>query len=106
MESWNTRLILAGYLRRAGHDEEGWREFAKVEAPRTDRAFYETNMAWFHGSVGRKKEFIEHLEKALSLSRTPGILNYIGTEVDFDRYRQDPDFHAVVEKHRRRLLGR
>lgn len=104
-ESWNTRLILAGYLIRNGQDEEGWKMFETVEAPRVDPTFYETNLAWFYGSVGRKKEFLEHLDQALRLSETPSILNYIKTEVDFDRYREDPDFQALVERHRKRLLG-
>jgi len=105
-ESWNTRLILAGYLIRAGHDEEGWKMFATVKAPRVNMQFFHTNMTWFHGSVGKKKEFLEHLEKALALSKTPGILNYVKTEVDFDRYRDDKDFKALIEKHRQRLGGR
>jgi len=104
-ESWNTRLILAGYLIRAGHEDEGWKMLATVKEPRVDKQLYHTNLAWFYGSVGKKKELLEHLGKALSLSKTPHILNYIRTEVDFDRYRDDPDFKALVEKHRRRLLG-
>jgi tetratricopeptide (TPR) repeat protein len=104
-ESWNTRLILAGYLIRAGHEEEGWEMFGTVEAPRVDQVHHETNLAWFYGSVGRKAEFLEHLGEALTLSRSPRILNYIATEVDFDRYREDPEFQALVERHRARLLG-
>jgi tetratricopeptide (TPR) repeat protein len=105
-ENWNTRLILAGYLIRAGRDEEGWKVFKTVQKPRVGLDFYHTNMAWFYGSIGKKKEFLEQLEKALSLSQTPGILNYINTEVDFDKYRQDKDFRNLVERHRRRLLRR
>ena len=55
--------------------------------------------------MGKKEEFLGHLQKALSLSRTPHILNYIRTEVDFDRYRSDPDFVGLVERHRARLSG-
>jgi len=105
-ESWNTRLILAGYLIRAGQKDEGWKVFATVKKPRVNHQFFHNNMAWFYGSAGRKKEFLEHLDKALELARTPAILNYINTEVDFDRYRKDEDFKALVEKHRRRLAPR
>lgn len=103
-ESWNTRLILAGYLIRAGREDEGWKMFKTVEKPPIDEEFFETNMAWFYASVSKKKEFLEHLNKALSLYETPHILNYIATEVDFDKYREDPEFKALVEKHRKRLM--
>ncbi|KAF0245357.1 MAG: hypothetical protein FD180_1672 [Planctomycetota bacterium] len=102
-ESWNTRLILAGYLIRAGRDDEGWKMFKTVEKPPIDEEFFETNMAWFYASVSKKKEFLEHLDKALSLHETPHILNYIKTEVDFDKYRNDAEFKALVERHRKRL---
>ena len=102
-EDWNTRLILAGYLIRAKRDDEGWKMLATVEKPRVDEQFYETNMAWFYGSVGKKAEFLEHLEKALSLATTPDILDYINTEVDFDQYRDAADFQALIDKHRKRL---
>lgn len=103
-EDWNTRLILAGYLIRAKHDDEGWKMFKTVEKPPVDEQFYETNMAWFYGSVGKKKEFLEHLGKALDLATEPSILNYIKTEVDFDKFREDADFKGLVEKHRKRLV--
>jgi tetratricopeptide (TPR) repeat protein len=103
-ESWFTQLVLAGYLIRAGQEDEGWAVFAKIQAPRTDKEQYQTNLAWFYASAGKKAEFLDHLGQALALSQTPGILTYIRTEVDFDRYRSDPDFQALVEKHRARLL--
>lgn len=103
-EDWNTRLILAGYLIRAKRDDEGWKMFKTVEKPPVDEQFYETNMAWFYGSVGKKKEFLEHLGKALDLATEPSLLNYIKTEVDFDKYREDAEFKALVEKHRKRLV--
>ena len=104
-ESWSTRLILAGYLIRAGHGDEGWAMFGTVEKPLTDHAFYHTNLAWFYASVGKKAEFLQHLDQGLTLSKTHRILNYIRTEVDFDRYRQDADFQKTVGRHRARLLG-
>jgi len=104
-ESWFTRLVLAGYLIRAGHADEGWRVFRTVRKPRGDHDRFHTNMAWFYASAGKKHEFLDHLAKALALSTTPHILSYIRTEVDFDRYRTDPDFKALIEKHRRRLTG-
>jgi tetratricopeptide (TPR) repeat protein len=104
-EDWNIRLILAGYMIRAGREDEGWRMFETVKEPRTERRFYHTNMAWFYGSIGKRDEFLDHLGKALALSRTPGILNYVRTEVDFDRYRSDAGFKALIEKHRARLIG-
>lgn len=104
-ESWHTRLILAGYLIRAGHPEEGWQMFKTVKKPRVNVNSFHTNMAWFYGSVGKKKKFLEHLKRALELSQSPGILNYIKTEVDFDRYRNDPDYKQLVHRHRKRLLG-
>jgi tetratricopeptide (TPR) repeat protein len=105
-ENWNTRLILAGYLIRAKRAEEGWRVFATVKKPRVNLLHYHTNVAWFYGSVGKKKEFLEALDRALTLSRTPGILDYIRQEVDFDRYREDEEFKVLVAKHEKRLLGR
>ena len=104
-ESWHTRLVLAGYLIRAGQAEEGWRVFRTVQKPRGNHDAYHTNMAWFYASAGKKREFLDHLDKALALSTTPRILSYIRTEVDFDRYRDAPDFKALIEKHRRRLSG-
>jgi len=104
-ESWNIRLILAGYLIRAGREADGWKAFKTVKKPRVSEDLYETNLAWFYGSIGRKAEFLEHLDRALALATGPHILNYIQTEVDFDRYRQDADFQQTVEKHRARLAG-
>jgi tetratricopeptide (TPR) repeat protein len=104
-EDWNLRLILAGYLIRAGKTQEGWRLYATVKEPRDDKAPYHMNMAWFHASVGKKKEFLDHLSKVLELSTTAQILTYITTEVDFDRYRSDPDFQALIARHRQRLLA-
>ncbi|TET37949.1 MAG: hypothetical protein E3J72_04465 [Planctomycetota bacterium] len=98
-ECWNTRLILAGYMIRAGRDDEGWKMFETVQKPRTDLLLYETNMAWFYGSVGKKKEFLEHLENALKMPSGSGVLSYVKMEVDFDRYRDDPDFKALIEKY-------
>lgn len=103
-EDWNTRLILAGYLIRGKHEEEGWKMFKTVEKPPVDEQFFETNMAWFYGSVGKKKELLEHLGKALDLATEPSLLNYIKTEVDFDKFRDDAEFKALVEKHRKRLV--
>jgi tetratricopeptide (TPR) repeat protein len=103
-EDWNTRLILAGYLHRAGKTDEGDEMLKTVEKPRVNHQYYETNMAWFYGSIGRKKKLLEHLGNALKLAKTPGILNYINTEVDFDKFRDDADFKALVEKHKKRLL--
>ncbi|MCC6739320.1 MAG: hypothetical protein IT452_09755 [Planctomycetia bacterium] len=103
-EDWNTRLILAGYLIRGKRDDEGWELFKTVQKPPVDEQFYETNMAWFFGSVGKKKEFLEHLGNALDLATEPSILNYIKTEVDFDKFRDDAEFKALVEKHRKRLM--
>jgi len=41
----------------------------------------------------------------LELSTTGHVLTYLATEVDFDRYRADADFQALVERHRNRLLA-
>jgi tetratricopeptide (TPR) repeat protein len=102
-ESWSTRLMLAGYLIRAKREDDGWAMFKTVEKPRLDEEFYYTNLAWFYGSVGKQAEFLENLEQALSRSTTAGILDYISTEVDFDRYREAVEFKALVEKYRAKL---
>jgi len=104
-EDWNARLVLAGYLLRAGREAEGWDLFATVQEPRVDKLLFHTNLAWFFASAGRRKELLHHLAQALALSTTPHILRYIATEADFDPYRADPEFEAVVERGRRRLLG-
>ncbi|MHC4663859.1 MAG: tetratricopeptide repeat protein, partial [Planctomycetota bacterium] len=97
-EDWNIRLILAGYLIRAGQEEEGWKIFETVEKPRANLQHFETNMAWFYGSVGRKKKFLEHLENALKLGGQ-SVLSYVNREADFDRYRDDADFKALIKKY-------
>ena len=43
------------------------------------------------------------LDRAMSLAASAGILDYVKSEVDFDRYRADGDFQALVERHRLRL---
>ena len=104
-ESWHTRLALAGYLIRAGQAREGWQQFEKVKKPRGNHESYHANLAWFHAAVGNKDELMSHLDKALTLSTSPHILIYIRAEVDFDPYRADPAFKALLEKHRPRLTA-
>jgi len=100
-EDWNARVILAGYLIRAGEEDEGWKTFESIKKPRENERLYETNMAWFYGSIGEKKEFLQHLENALKLDPGSSVLSYAKREVDFDRYRDDEDFRALLSKYAR-----
>jgi len=105
---WHTRLVLAGYLIRAGETKEGEELFRSVQPPvaEFELVSYEMNLAWFYGSTGRKAKFLEHLERALSSTHPREILRYIDGEPDFAPYRNDPDFRALIERHRARLGGR
>ncbi|MCE9584382.1 MAG: hypothetical protein K8T20_17990, partial [Planctomycetes bacterium] len=58
---------------------------------------------WFWASAGKRKEFLEHLGAALDLATERSFLNWVDTEVDFDAFRGDEEFKALVEKHRKRL---
>jgi len=104
-ESWNLRVIEAGYLVLAGQVDEGRRRFAAVSEPRGDREFWLTMQAWFHAVARDRAAFYRDFARALTESNSARILAWIGQDVDLDHYRSEDEFRALVERHRARLLG-
>ncbi len=103
-ESWNLQMIEAGYEVLAGHREKGLRLFEKVERPRAALEFYEIMRAWFFAVSEQREKFYKQFEHALEISRTTGILEWISQDVDLDVYRNEPEFQALVKKHRKRIM--
>ncbi len=102
-ESWCTRVCLAGYLILDHQDDAGWKMFKTVEMPRENQDSYYLNLAWFYAVAGKKSEFLDNLDHGLGLSQSPGVLDYVAQEVDFDAYRSLPEFVALINKHKARL---
>lgn len=104
-ESWNLQTIEAGYLVLNGQQEAGYKLFETVKPPRADRQFYEVMVAWFYAVSRQREKFYPAFETALANSRNTHILEWIDQDVDLDLYREEPDFKALVAKHKERLLG-
>ncbi|MGD0090782.1 MAG: hypothetical protein ABSE73_12755, partial [Planctomycetota bacterium] len=104
-ESWNLKMIEAGFMVLNGEREEGRKRFEMIARPRGDAQFYEDMLAWFYAVDKQREKFYTQFEHALSLSRSPHTLVWIEQDVDLDVYRGEPEFKALVEKHRRRILG-
>jgi tetratricopeptide (TPR) repeat protein len=105
-ESWNLRVIEAGYLVLNGQREEGLAAFAKVQRPRGDAEFFEIMVAWFYAVSAQREKFYAQLARALDLSNSTHILVWIGQDVDLDPYRNEPEFKALVAKATARLQGK
>jgi tetratricopeptide (TPR) repeat protein len=105
-ESWNLQMIEAGYMWLNGEKEEGLKRFAVIEKPRENLEFYEIMLGWFYAVSQQREKFYPQFKKTLDHARTPQILIWIEQDVDLDIYRNEPEFIALVEKHRNRLLGK
>lgn len=104
-ESWNLQMIEAGYMVLNGERDDGLKRFEKIERPRGDAEFYESMLAWFYAVSKQRDKFYTQFERTLSLSRSPHNLVWIEQDVDLNVYRDEPEFKALVEKHRQRILG-
>jgi len=105
-ESWNLKVLEAGYLVLTGQREEGLRLFELVQEPRGDKIFYEVMRAWFYAASQQRGLFYPQFTKALEASQDTHILEWIDQDVDLDVYRNEPEFKALLDKHRARLLGK
>lgn len=105
-ESWNLKMIEAGYLVLNGQREEGLKRFAQIKRPRGDVEFYENMLAWFYSVSRQREKFYKQFKYALSIARTTRVIEWLDQDVDLDVYRNEPEFKALVEEHRKRLLGK
>jgi len=104
-ESWNLQILEAGYLVLDGQTEAGQRLFESLEKPRGDVDFWEIMQAWYFAATKQHDKFYVQLERALSITRSTNILEWIDQDPDLDIYREQEKFKALVEKHRLRLTG-
>jgi tetratricopeptide (TPR) repeat protein len=104
-ESWNLRLIEAGYLFQGGHREEGLRRFAATKPPRGDVEFYQGMLAWFYAKTLQREQFYRHFEFALIGANSLHTLVWVDQDEDLDPFRKEPEFAKLVEAQRRRILG-
>ncbi|MCX7806489.1 MAG: hypothetical protein N3A38_15080, partial [Planctomycetota bacterium] len=104
-ESWNLKMIEAGYMVLKGQREEGIRRFEEIQRPRGDVEFYESMVAWFYAVSRQRDKFYAQLEKALTIAHSTHILVWIEQDEDLDHYRNEPEFKELVARHRDRLLG-
>lgn len=104
-ESWNLKVIEAGYMVLNGEREAGLQKFATVTLPRGDREFWEIMQTWFFAVSAQRDKFYTQFEKALSNAHGTHILEWIDQDVDLDVYRKEPEFQALVKKHSVRLRG-
>jgi len=104
-ESWNLKLLQAGYHVIKGNRERGLELYAKIERPRGDVEFFSAMQAWFHAVSGQREKFYALFREALEGSRSVQILHWIDQDTDLDPYRNDPEFKQLVETHRKRLTG-
>lgn len=105
-ESWNLKMIEAGYMVLNGERDAGIAKFEKIEAPRGDVEFYETMRTWFFAVSKQREKFYAQFEQALSHAAGTHIFEWIDQDVDLDVYRAEPEFKALVDKHRARLFGK
>ncbi|MFH0939052.1 MAG: transglutaminase family protein [Planctomycetota bacterium] len=103
-ESWNLQMLEAGYMIMNNQREDGLKRFEKIERPRSDLEAYEGMLAWFYAVSHQREKFYSQLDRALALSQSPHILIWIEQDIDLDVYRNEPEFKALVEKHRQRIL--
>ncbi|HYG76922.1 MAG TPA: tetratricopeptide repeat protein [Planctomycetota bacterium] len=103
-ESWNLHIMEAGYLIFAGKREEGMKLYETLEKPRADVEFWEIMQTWFMAASQQREKFYTQFERALSLARSPRILEWIEQDPDLDVYRNETEFKDLVAKHRPRLL--
>lgn len=105
-ESWNLKMIEAGYMVLNGERDAGIAKFEKIEAPRGDVEFYEIMRTWFLAVSKQREKFYAQFEHALSTAAGTHIFEWIDQDVDLDVYRGEPEFKALVAKHRTRLFGK
>ena len=104
-ESWNLKVIKAGYLVLHGQRETGLTLFATVQKPRGDQQFWNIMQAWFYAVSKQRDKFYQAFDFALSASKSPRILTWLEQDVDLDHYRDEQAFKDLVQKHRKRLIG-
>jgi tetratricopeptide (TPR) repeat protein len=104
-ESWNSKVLKAGYLCHAGHVDEGKALFATIEKPRDEISFWLDMQAWFFAVSGQKAEFYKAFAEALRVSDSEHILLWIEQDEDLDQFRNEPEFRTLVDEQRARILG-
>jgi len=106
-EEWSLKILKAGYLVLDGQREEGLALFAKIkdEKPRGREEFYNDMIAWFCAVSEQREKFYHAFTYALDHAKSTYVLHWIDQDVDLDVYRDEPEFKALVAKHRARLLG-
>lgn len=106
-EQWSLKILKAGYLVLAGHRDAGLSLFGgiKDEKPRGQDEFYNNMIAWFYAVSRQRAEFYRAFRYGLAQASSTRVLHWIDQDVDLDVYRHEPEFQALVAKHRARLLG-
>ena len=100
-----TRLAAAGYLALAGNPAEADTLFAKIPVPTAgSQAFadYASSAAWYHALKGDRAKVIYFIRQSLAAAEAHHvdlhILQYFRTEVDLDKFRNDPEFAELLKR--------
>ncbi len=105
-ESWYLAVLESGFLVALGQKEQGMKQFVAIEKPRAEEEFWEIMQAWFYAETRQKQVFFKQFAKAFEIARSSRILEWVDQDPDIDVYRNEPEFQAIVEKHRARLTGK
>lgn len=87
---------LAGYQVLNGQVDEGKETFGRFLDVAPQDGDTARNSAFFHAVMGDKKKTVASLKTALAAD-SEITKAYIADEVEFDRFRKDSDFKALVE---------
>ena len=105
-EKWNLLVFRAGITYLKGDHEEGLRLFHEVPVSKVDRVEIGIWSSWFYVITGHRDAFYAEFAKALEAAEGTSVLEWVDQDKDLDVYRKEPEFQALVEKNRARLLGK
>jgi len=104
-ESWNLKVLKAGYLCLDGHLDQGKALFATIEKPRDQAQFWADMRAWFFAVSGQQEEFYHAFSAALHGADDEHILLWIEQDESLDPFRGEAEFRTLLEEQRERILG-
>jgi thioredoxin-like negative regulator of GroEL len=95
-ENVRARILLAGCLAEVGRPEEAIVELQNVLAHNPDDAHTLYNAACAYAILGRKKEAIETLKKAIEKGYWHPDM--IARDADFKVLHDEPEFQAIIKR--------
>ncbi|MHC4199929.1 MAG: tetratricopeptide repeat protein [Planctomycetota bacterium] len=98
-ENFFPQVILAGLYERTGHRAKGRDLFAGIKESRGNRVTWLCALVWYYAVIGDKDKLLESMKGALELDRSGRVHRYFVREPDLDRYRKDPEFGRIMERH-------